>query len=109
MDWRDGRFPSLASRVKVADESAVESEVGGDTSYVQESLKPVRVSASRRESITKRVHELAGGIEDWEDVSGQDVDRYGFITTRKRFDRPGTPEPRPPQRVSTVSHSPTLQ
>lgn len=24
--------------------------------------------------------ELAGGIEDWEDVQGEDVDRYGFIT-----------------------------
>lgn len=24
--------------------------------------------------------ELAGGIEDWQDVHGEDVDRYGFIT-----------------------------
>lgn len=24
--------------------------------------------------------ELAGGIEDWENIHGQDVDRYGFIT-----------------------------
>ena len=23
-------------------------------------------------------HERAGGIEDWEDVNGHDVDRYGF-------------------------------
>lgn len=46
-------------------------------------------------------NELAGGIEDWEDVDGNDVDRYGFINMR-RNSRPGTPEPRPPQRVSTV-------
>ncbi|KAG9234475.1 rab-GTPase-TBC domain-containing protein [Amylocarpus encephaloides] len=49
----------------------------------------------------KREHERAGGIEDWEDVNGRDVDRYGFINMR-RNSRPGTPEPRPPQRVSTI-------
>lgn len=27
----------------------------------------------------RREHELAGGLEDWEDVDGADVDRYGFI------------------------------
>lgn len=47
-------------------------------------------------------HELAGGIEDWEDVNGHDVDRYGFIDLNTRRTRPGTPEPKPPQRVSTV-------
>lgn len=47
-------------------------------------------------------HELAGGIEDWEDVHGRDVDRYGFISKTSDPSRPGTPEPRPPQRVSTV-------
>jgi hypothetical protein len=48
-------------------------------------------------------HELAGGIEDWEDISGGDVDRYGFISMRTRNSRAGTPEPRPGmQRVSTV-------
>jgi hypothetical protein len=47
------------------------------------------------------VYERAGGIEDWEDVNGKDVDRYGFINIH-RSSRPGTPEPRPPQRVSTI-------
>ncbi|KAL2069810.1 hypothetical protein VTL71DRAFT_14489 [Oculimacula yallundae] len=51
---------------------------------------------------TRQKHELAGGIEDWEDVDGNDVDRYGFIDMRRKNSRPGTPEPRPPQRVSTV-------
>jgi hypothetical protein len=47
------------------------------------------------------VYERAGGIEDWEDVNGKDVDRYGFINIHRKS-RPGTPEPRPPQRVSTI-------
>ncbi|KAF8862878.1 RabGAP/TBC [Acephala macrosclerotiorum] len=47
-------------------------------------------------------HELAGGIEDWEDIEVEDVNRYGFIESRRKSDRPGTAEPRPVQRVSTV-------
>jgi len=30
------------------------------------------------------LHALAGGIEDWEGVDGQDVDRYGFIAPQRR-------------------------
>jgi len=50
----------------------------------------------------RQEHELAGGIEDWEDVNGNDVDRYGFINLQRKVSRSGTPEPRPPQRISTV-------
>ena len=64
--------------------------------------RPGSTLSTRSEDGTRRPHELAGGIEDWEDVEGKDVDRYGFITTSKTTSRPGTPEPRPPQRVSTV-------
>lgn len=65
--------------------------------YLEPSLMDKRVS------LIKTEHEMAGGIEDWEDVHGEDVDRYGFITLRKEPSRGGTPEPRAPQRVSTVS------
>ncbi|KAH8907014.1 hypothetical protein BR93DRAFT_937931 [Coniochaeta sp. PMI_546] len=37
-------------------------------------------------------YELAGGLEDWEDVSGADVDRYGFITPRKPQLQPESPD-----------------
>lgn len=60
---------------------------------------------NRRASSIRREHELAGGIEDWEDVHGEDVDRYGFITKRKAGARGETPDARAPQRVSTVSRS----
>jgi len=32
-----------------------------------------------RASYTKEAHEVAGGMEDWEDLEGADVDRFGFI------------------------------
>lgn len=65
-------------------------------------MRPGSSLSTRSELITKREHELAGGIEDWENINGNDVDRYGFINQKKPSSRPGTPEPRPPQRVSTV-------
>lgn len=34
---------------------------------------------SPRDDASRNEFELAGGIEDWEDVHGEDVDRYGFI------------------------------
>ncbi len=54
--------------------------------------------------------ELAGGIEDWEDLNGGDVDRYGFIVPRRltseasslNSHRPNSPEPPRIQRMSTL-------
>ncbi|KAB8346123.1 hypothetical protein FH972_023171 [Carpinus fangiana] len=41
--------------------------------------------SSRRSSMIRRdPWESAGGIEDWRDVHGEDVDRYGFIRPRSR-------------------------
>ncbi|QIW99793.1 hypothetical protein AMS68_005311 [Peltaster fructicola] len=53
--------------------------------------KPGRMSQDIRASYhTKAEHELAGGIEDWQDIDGGDVDRYGFIVPRSEPDRPGS-------------------
>jgi hypothetical protein len=76
----------------------------GETLKTNYSLRPNSALTTGRTCSVKMEHELAGGLEDWEDISGGDVDRYGFITVRKEIaNRAGTPEPRPPQRVSTVS------
>ncbi|OQN96067.1 hypothetical protein B0A48_17867 [Cryoendolithus antarcticus] len=39
-------------------------------------------SESIRASYQKTTHELAGGIEDWEDVEHSSVDRFGFIVPK---------------------------
>ena len=66
---------------------------------------------SRRESLIQREEtELAGGIEDWENVNRGDVDRYGFIVPRRVTSQGTLPNstratsPQPPrlQRVSTL-------
>jgi hypothetical protein len=44
-------------------------------------------ASSRREGtglLARQPHEAAGGIEDWEDVRAEEIDRYGFILTPTR-------------------------
>jgi len=71
---------------------------------------PVRASSlsnRRASSIRREEKELAGGVEDWQDVKEGDVDRYGFIVpTVSRSPRGSNdsikPEPSRLQRVSTL-------
>lgn len=68
-------------------------------------------TTSKRSSVIAReANELAGGIEDWEDLNGGDVDRYGFIIPRKPSSQASSldsnqarsPEPPRIQRMSTL-------
>ena len=67
-------------------------------------------SSKRDSSVAREETELAGGIEDWGNLNGDDVDRYGFIVARKlssqassvkSFQATATDTPRL-QRVSTL-------
>ena len=61
-------------------------------------------SSTKRVSVLRRENELAGGIEDWEGVESQRVDRYGFIVeppSRNTSLELMAPPP-PPQRVATT-------
>jgi hypothetical protein len=60
----------------------------------------VGLTASPLVEPSRRTFELAGGIEDWEDVQGEDVDRYGFIAPR----RPITPASAPPGTFDSPIH-----
>ena len=68
----------------------------------ESSLRPL---SSVSAPFAKEEYETAGGIEDWEDINGEDVDRYGFIIPVEE-DSPNTSRnsssPRPRMhRVST--------
>lgn len=68
------------------------------------------VTSNRESALVREDYELAGGIEDWEDLNGGDVDRYGFIVPRKLTSqasslnsfRANSPEPPRIQRMSTL-------
>lgn len=74
-------------------------------------LSQAKTTTSKRGSvIVREANELAGGIEDWEDLNGGDVDRYGFIVLRKPSSQASSlisnqarsPEPPRIQRMSTL-------
>lgn len=50
-----------------------------------------------RDSQTRRACDRAGGIEDWGDLDGAEIDRYGFISTRRPASRADTTEPKSSQ------------
>ena len=98
------------------EEEAIEDEINAealeqpDGQYLtagNASMRAGTIPSSRRESFLREEHELAGGIEDWKDVQGGDVDRYGFIVAKSIAIHNGSsaslpaPEPRI-HRVSTM-------
>jgi len=74
------------------------------------SRTPSAMSSRRISLIKKEPYEAAGGIEDWRDVEGGDVDRYGFIKPRDKrsllasTSLPGSPvAPRSPHSGSALT------
>lgn len=51
------------------------------------SLRPFSPTSTRQSYTSRDQHEIAGGIEDWQDVEGRDVDRFGFINPSRVFSR----------------------
>ena len=68
------------------------------------------ITSKRSSAIVREANELAGGIEDWEDLDAGDIDRYGFIVPRKPSSQASSinsnqgkwPEPARIQRMSTL-------
>lgn len=81
----------------------------GDLNVAPGSRNPsfaATVDSKTESLIMLQENELASGIEDWEDIRGGDVDRYGFIVQRRlpsQGSSLNSPLPDPPriQRVST--------
>ncbi|PVI00074.1 RabGAP/TBC [Periconia macrospinosa] len=69
------------------DSSMVETAAGGSSLAVDKTRdEACSIMSSRRGSqplIVKEPNEIAGGIEDWTELEGGEVDRYGFILPKK--------------------------
>ncbi|KAH0542797.1 hypothetical protein FGG08_002845 [Glutinoglossum americanum] len=113
-----GRLSSLGDREWANEEAILEDDADDSIGAIAKAGRSASVGARRdswrisratcrRESMIKREQwEIAGGIEDWEDVNTRDVDRYGFIVPRpssskSSSSRAETPMP-PLKRVSTA-------
>ncbi|PWY90174.1 RabGAP/TBC [Aspergillus heteromorphus CBS 117.55] len=88
--WEDGAPTSMdTSRLSGPSIS------GTDTKSIVSSVGPDSAPGIKREA-----HELAGGIEYWQNIKAGDVDRYGFIRSPTSNSNEGI-DPSPIQRVST--------
>ena len=88
-DWEDPVEEADSHASAVDSSSALAASQNGSSLTVDknEDRRSVRcpsIEASRRESfIVKETTEAAGGVEDWADLDGVEVDRYGFILPKK--------------------------
>ncbi|KAK4692468.1 hypothetical protein P7C71_g4744, partial [Lecanoromycetidae sp. Uapishka_2] len=107
----NGKISGKASSREAASQQANVPEIL--TNGVASHHKPSHAGTTSSNSESANVreeYEFAGGIEDWEDLNGGDVDRYGFIIPRKLTSqassinslRANSPEPPRIQRVSTL-------
>jgi hypothetical protein len=94
----------------IAEENGILWEEGTPTETSMNHLSDVNTSTTDFRSISsvggtstikREFQELAGGIEDWQNVEAGDVDRYGFIVPRTNKDGQDSVEIHPIQRVST--------
>lgn len=86
-EWFDSMDTSIYGRDSVRSTPTPETLSIGDLTVLKSRPQdndhwPLQDARSSYISVSKyarEAHELAGGIEDWEDVDGRAVDRYGFI------------------------------
>ncbi|KAL1633331.1 hypothetical protein SLS56_002964 [Neofusicoccum ribis] len=81
--------PSIRVSGSIMEENLADTPQDGDSLRITKSrqngdtLRSASIVSRPASMISKEPHELAGGIEDWEDIDGAEVDRYGFIIPKK--------------------------
>ncbi|KAH6606671.1 tbc domain-containing [Trichoderma cornu-damae] len=93
INWEDGARRSYCEPLEPTPELPAEED-GNDSILpppvpVWGTPRSVRSTSSSIHYDYRRETELAGGLEDWEDIDGASVDRYGFIAAPRS--RLGTP------------------
>jgi len=100
-----------AGESTVTDHTVVEEENEYDTPLNGSTLSVDKIDGRRSPSfnnrraslIQKAAFETAGGLEDWEDIQGGEVDRYGFIIPQKVGSRGSNNSGVEPSRLHRVS------
>ncbi|KAJ9610720.1 hypothetical protein H2200_005497 [Cladophialophora chaetospira] len=96
--------PADASSVSIPSLSRATSTTDVNEESISSRQPSMAASASQAQLLHEREeHELAGGLEDWKDITSAEVDRYGFIIARAAS-TDGADESKP-QRLTRVSTS----
>ncbi|KAI8151228.1 TBC domain-containing protein [Colletotrichum sp. SAR 10_70] len=94
INWEDGGRPSdVGEQLDASSENPTDETENDPVAELQPPAwgTPRSGSSYSQRPETRSEYEVAGGFEDWEDLNGYDVDRYGFINPRKPEARVGTP------------------
>jgi hypothetical protein len=120
-EYKSGRLCRTGDHLSISEEAVSETEedqgtptdamrhlqgTSGRYSSLPASRSASRTQTRRESMIIREETELAGGIEDWDEVTGSEVDRYGFIVSPRSASNaldPHTDHPTP-HRVSTMLH-----
>ncbi|KAK1639559.1 TBC domain-containing protein [Colletotrichum phormii] len=106
--WEDGARPSdIGERLNSTAETPTEEVENDPVAELQPPAwgTPRSGSSYSQRPETRSEYEVAGGLEDWEDLEGCDIDRYGFISPRKPEKSNGTSaEPRSSQSAPRRKH-----
>ncbi|TEA12039.1 TBC domain-containing protein [Colletotrichum sidae] len=98
INWEDGRPSDVGEHLDPTPENPSDDVENDPVADLQPPVwgTPRSGSSYSQRPETRSEYEVAGGLEDWEDLSGYDVDRYGFINPRKLEAKVGTSsEPKP--------------
>jgi hypothetical protein len=102
-DWGGPEEEDESMPTSFVDSSVTGTPANGSSLTVDRTREDASslMSARRVSAIVKEPTETAGGAEDWADIEGGEVDRYGFIIPRSPHGHNRPDEPRI-QRVSTA-------
>ncbi|KAI1376160.1 rab-GTPase-TBC domain-containing protein [Hypoxylon crocopeplum] len=109
LNWEEGAgHSSIDERLQPAAEyPSEENEKDASNDRAGHPTQTSASTSSPQDKELRRAYELAGGIEDWEGVHGEDIDRYGFISVQPpQESRPTTPNN---EITSSVQYSPRKQ
>ncbi|KAF2821823.1 RabGAP/TBC [Ophiobolus disseminans] len=89
VDWDAPQEEGISGSTSLADNSAVNTPANASSLTVDGNHEDNSslVSSKRDSALTKEPHESAGGLEDWSNLEGGEVDRYGFIIPKKTGSR----------------------
>ncbi|SMQ51740.1 unnamed protein product [Zymoseptoria tritici ST99CH_1A5] len=72
----EGTRSTLSPTASTGDLTVLNARCQGSNQWPLQDARSSYISVSK---YSREAHELAGGVEDWADVDGRAVDRYGFI------------------------------
>ncbi|EAT82894.2 hypothetical protein SNOG_09629 [Parastagonospora nodorum SN15] len=90
VDWDTPEEEGVSGATSLMDDSSIANTPAKSSSLTVDGNNgdTSSLAASYRESpLSKEPHETAGGLEDWSNLEGGEVDRYGFIIPKKTGSR----------------------